>query len=172
MSVIKLPREISIANFVHRKGDLETVPIFRVCLPLPEAGCRPRWDVTRLPRRSCGRSTNRLRARRGFSTGLSRVAAAHTRYSRSHPSIALLSLLSKNYNALARDPLSIPLLNLRPYYRMPRETGARYPKGADIKIQPASEPSKRQRPTNHRRFGEVGRGWHRLTVITRFGLSV
>lgn len=135
-----------MANFVHRRRDLETVPIFRVCLPLPEAGWRPRWDVRVFPDEVAVAQQIDYVLVEGFSTGLSsRRRSAHTRYSRSHPSIALLSLLSKNYNALARDPLSIPLLNLRPYYRMPRERGARYPKGAGIKIQPASEPSKRRR---------------------------
>ena len=77
--IVKFPREISLANFVHRtEGASETAPIFRVCLPLPEAGWRSPLGRTRLPRRSCGRPTNRLRARRGFSTGLSRVAALLT----------------------------------------------------------------------------------------------
>lgn len=105
--------------------------------------------------------------RRGFSSGV--VSASRTCHSRSGIPLAIpplslsltlpLSLLSKNCNALARDPLSIPLLNLRPYYRMPRERGAsRRPKGADIEIQHASKPSKRRRPRRFHAVAERGGG--------------
>lgn len=110
-------------NLEDQRGERRTLPIFS----RPSTG----WKLCRIspfgmyaffPRPSCGRSTNRLRASsRVFQRGC--VSHMPLTYRAIPLAIPPLFLLSKNCNALARDPLSIPLLNLRPYYRMPRERG-------------------------------------------------
>lgn len=117
---------------------------FRDCLPTAETRPHPAGThaSSRANEVAVARQIDYVLAE-GFPRGLSRVAAPRTCHSRSHPSC--VALVSKNCTALARDPLSIPLLNLRPYYRMPRKGAPPVDGGTDIEIQLASEPSKRRR---------------------------
>lgn len=130
----------------------------------------PRWDVRIFPGRTKLRSLNKqiTCSSRVFQGVVSRRHSSHMLLTQS--SLPCCSLLSKNYNALARDPLSIPLLNLRPYYRMPCERGPVLEGGRhyDSTGVEAIETVETDEP---RRF-VVERGWHRLTVITCLDLRV
>lgn len=165
----RFPRKINIenTNLEDQKGERKRFQFFssstdgKLACRLPPLGC------THLPStklRSLNKQITCLVE--GFPAGLSpplahatHVVASLSPFLLSFSLLLSLFLLSKNCNALARDPLSIPLLNLRPYYRMPRERGAsRRPKGADIEIQHASKPSKRRRPRRFHAVAERGGG--------------